>query len=1082
MQATGRLVLALLALLLAPAPLPAAGRSLSFDERVAARRAIERVRYAHQLGAARPFREAVPESVLRAKVHTALRQSAALEILWGRPITREMLEAELARIARATRFPHRLREIYAALGHDPVLVLETFVRPLLAERLLRTYCRSDGACASGMDGGRAGGPRAPEASRPAAEPSPSRRFDAWWRAVGPWLGAAEVETVAEPVPLPEPETSQASCLPDGTWTPYITDVPEVSFEGAWTGSRMLIFGRGEGAQYDPAAGTWTPMSLAGAPATLQPAAVWTGTEMIVWGGVDPNGVTVDTGARYDPLTDTWTPMSTFKAPQARLYHSGVWTGSEMIVWGGRSTSFPTDTQLDTGGRYDPAQDRWTRLQRTGAPSPRDNHRALWTGTEMIVWGGLDAAGELGTGARYSPATNSWTPVTTVNAPEARVYHATVWSGAHMIVWGGQGAGSDLASGGRYDPAADSWTPVSTANAPEARKRAGAVWDGTGMIIWAGDQATLDLRNGGRYDPATDTWTALSTTNAPLHSDDPVALWTGSEMLIWGGGKLNQYQGGRYDPATDAWTPIESTPVPDGRALHTTVWTGNEMIVWGGSDFPFRQFGNKGDGGIYDPLTSSWRPMSTLGAPSPRTEHTAVWTGHTMIIWGGLELPYDSTTAFNDGARYDPISDTWTPVSLAGAPVPRHLHTAVWTGEEMIVWGGAVGPFSEGTATGGRYRPGPDTWAPTAFGPPPRVSHTAVWTGEEVIVWGGARDYWGNGLSNQGYRYDPAADTWSAMSTSGAPSARDAHTGVWAGDRLVVWGGWDGFSQEYGDGDVYDPISDAWAPAASAGAPSGRYSHSAVVAGNRVIIWGGIGPFPGPGSGGIYDVDADSWTSTAGPFEEEPRYYHGAVWTGSEMIIWGGYLNLDTGARYALGHSSDDDGDGLDECAGDCNDAIPSVYPGAAEICDGLDSDCDGAVPADEADADGDGSRPCAGDCADDDPTVLGIAPPVELTEATDLTVSGNLRLEWIDTATTGSAIVYDVYSGLISGVAPGGDLSGGACRAEDLTTRSYEDAGPDPPPGDAMYFIVRGQTLCGDGTYGDANRDTTAAAGASPCL
>jgi len=42
---------------------------------------------------------------------------------------------------------------------------------------------------------------------------------------------------------------------------------------------------------------------------------------------------------------------------------------------------------------------------------------------------------------------------------------------------------------------------------------------------------------------------------------------------------------------------------------------------------------------------------------------------------------------------------------------------------------------------------------------------------------------------------------------------------------------------------------------------------------------------------------------------------------------------------------------------------------SAEACNGLDDDCDGSVPADEADADGDGYRVCGGDCNDGDAAI-----------------------------------------------------------------------------------------------------------------
>ncbi|MBR58259.1 MAG: hypothetical protein CMH54_09585, partial [Myxococcales bacterium] len=61
---------------------------------------------------------------------------------------------------------------------------------------------------------------------------------------------------------------------------------------------------------------------------------------------------------------------------------------------------------------------------------------------------------------------------------------------------------------------------------------------------------------------------------------------------------------------------------------------------------------------------------------------------------------------------------------------------------------------------------------------------------------------------------------------------------------------------------------------------------------------------------------------------------------------------------------DDDGDGYRICEGDCNDDSAISYPGAPEICDGLDNNCDTILDGDEHDNDGDGQRGCQGDCND----------------------------------------------------------------------------------------------------------------------
>src|SRR5262245_51960650 len=95
---------------------PHFGGPLNFETRVAAQRAIERVYYSHQLEASRSFDEAVPEAVIQEKVRRTLRLSVALEKFWNTPITPDMLRKEAERIARDTRLPGRLAEMYAALG------------------------------------------------------------------------------------------------------------------------------------------------------------------------------------------------------------------------------------------------------------------------------------------------------------------------------------------------------------------------------------------------------------------------------------------------------------------------------------------------------------------------------------------------------------------------------------------------------------------------------------------------------------------------------------------------------------------------------------------------------------------------------------------------------------------------------------------------------------------------------------------------------------------------------------------------------------------------------------------------------
>jgi N-acetylneuraminic acid mutarotase len=377
---------------------------------------------------------------------------------------------------------------------------------------------------------------------------------------------------------------------------------------------------------------------------------------------------------------------------------------------------------------DCAHDTWTATTTVNAPDARDGHTAVWTGSEMIVWGGLNSSPyELNTGGRYDPATDSWTPTSTTNAPTGRWLHTAVWTGSEMIVWGGYGNGF-LNTGAKYNAATDTWTPITTANAPAVRDFHTAVWSGSEMIVWGGRNNSYWMNTGGRYNPVSDSWTATSTINAPEPRWDHTAEWTGSEMIVWGGTNQTIYlnTGGRYNPSADSWT---ATSVPNGvlgRVGHAAVWTGSEMIVWGGTDSTFNDCNT---GGRYNPTADSWSATSTNSAPSPRDSLAYVWTGSEMIVSGGVFCC--PGVEFNTGGRYNAGTDSWTPTSTANAPFPRYSieasNFAVWTGSEMIVWGGYSRTYNLFFNTGGRYcaQGGPSpTPAPTAS-PTPTPSATST---------------------------------------------------------------------------------------------------------------------------------------------------------------------------------------------------------------------------------------------------------------------------------------------------------------------------------------------------------------------
>ena len=313
----------------------------------------------------------------------------------------------------------------------------------------------------------------------------------------------------------------------------------------WTGREMWVVGgktatntaAGQGGRYDPTTDTWAALA---APAALRydHSAVWTGTEMIAFGGRSQTLASMTSGASLGIGDALWTNLATASEPAARYGHSAVWTGSLMVVWGGADAA---GAALSTGGRYDPATDTWTTTNTTGAPTARSNHLAVWTGTEMIVFGGTNAVGaQLGDGKRYNPVTNTWASMASF-APllvVVRERASAVWTGKELLVFGGSSGGVYLQQGRAYNPADDTWRALETVGQPSARHNHAAVWTGGLMIISGGEgdseffgDNSAYCETGAAYNPVTNTWTPLATTNSPGSLGYPAAVWTGSSMVL-----------------------------------------------------------------------------------------------------------------------------------------------------------------------------------------------------------------------------------------------------------------------------------------------------------------------------------------------------------------------------------------------------------------------------------------------------------------------------------------------------------------------------------------------------------------------
>jgi hypothetical protein len=312
----------------------------------------------------------------------------------------------------------------------------------------------------------------------------------------------------------------------------------------------------------------------------------------------------------------------------RTEHAMAWTGTEAVVWGGVSSSeaqsaFDAVARRD-GAAYNPTTDHW-RVIPAAPIAGRSFPVMAWTGSEVVVFGGM--VGERGQldGAAWNPATNGWRTI--AGSPlKGTSQPIGAWLDGRLYV-------VNDASAAAYDPAADRWTAL-----PPAPIRPGwrtlAVAAGRVFLIAFGDGATPPVE-WAVLDPVLSTW---------RHGEAPIdPLMAGSGFVGAGEVVIDPGGGEVFDPVAAAWSTI---PRCDG-AGEGSVWTGSVVL---------------GIGGAWDTRTEQCLQVPPAPPREPpfdgsngREFAAGVWTGRQYITWSG-GTGGDIVWVPKDGAVFTPAND------------------------------------------------------------------------------------------------------------------------------------------------------------------------------------------------------------------------------------------------------------------------------------------------------------------------------------------------------------------------------------------------------------------------------------------
>jgi hypothetical protein len=352
-------------------------------------------------------------------------------------------------------------------------------------------------------------------------------------------------------------------------------------------------------------------------------------------------------ARTQAVARGWVPLPAAPVPGLTTV-TGVWDGKELLIVGEATSTRSDSAEVRTGyaAAYDPVRRSWRRLATpSGArQSVEGTPHAVWTGSEMLVWGGNFADA-------YRPATNRWRRLPIPHNP-ADVYlpdgngSAMVWTGTSLVMYGGGCCGGALAAAASFTPVTDRWRLLDT-SLLGARWTSGA-WTGTEAVIAGGSGPAepgtpthgpgeiVRLRRSAAYRPANGSWRMLPPLPTPI---DGTALWDGSDVLL-----IGQGGGAAWSPSTNRWRMLPAGF--DQRIGSGMVWTGRQVLIWGGEAPAAGGAGLRppSHGLAFTPTTRTWSalPMSPLRG---RSGPVVVWTGSQMLVWGG--------SGRSDGAVYVP---------------------------------------------------------------------------------------------------------------------------------------------------------------------------------------------------------------------------------------------------------------------------------------------------------------------------------------------------------------------------------------------------------------------------------------------
>jgi N-acetylneuraminic acid mutarotase len=621
-------------------------------------------------------------------------------------------------------------------------------------------------------------------------------------------------------------------------------------------------------------------------------------KLYIFGGSSQGSIRNDL-YEWDKDTGCWTNLSSPAAgtvPTVRYAHTATVIDGKMYIFGGHTgSSYLNDLHV-----YDPASRTWTNLSYPlfgSAPSSRLYHMAFAAYGKLWIYGG-NTGSRVADLHTYDPTTKAWTQITTTNPPSARESASVVVMDGVAYFFGGYTTGVVNALYA-LDLVTLAWTTVTplVGTAPSVRYlHTASILDGK-MYIFGGHNGSNAVADSHSFDPKTRTWLDFAAvpegSSSVMNAAQLVARAIHSASVIDGAIYVfGGYYGNTGANALAHLAAFKPSYLPPTTPPAVTAPTG----ITYASPWIFTKsiaIATKA------PTVTGGSPTLYSAASLPPGLAIAPDTG---VLYGTPTTPsaatdYTITASNAAGTVTTTVNITvlvpnWTDFSTGTcgtAPTARYHHTSVTIDRKLYIFGGT----SQGSQRNELYSWDKDTGCWTNLSTPlagtvpsVRYAHTATVIDGKMYIFGG---HTGSSYLNDLHVYDPAARTWTNLSYplfGSAPSARLYHMAFGAYGKLWIYGG--NISSRVGDLHTYDPTTKTWSQLTTTNTPSARESAS-------VVVMDGVAYFFGGYTTGVVnalhalDLMTLAWTTVTPLVGTAPsaRYLHTASILDGKFYVFGG---------------------------------------------------------------------------------------------------------------------------------------------------------------------------------------------------